>query len=89
MKMCGKGGKSGFGKDVPEGRDGVAEREERVGSGLRCGEANPNQWDGVEPSHWGDLRVKTPEPIVSVNPGSPGSQKPKGRNSKPEEIRAS
>ena len=43
---------SGCGKDVPEGRDGVAEREERVGSGLRCGEANPNQW-GVEPSHWG------------------------------------
>ena len=30
-----------------------AEREERVVSGLRCGEANPNQWDGVEPSHWG------------------------------------
>ena len=30
-----------------------AKREERVGSGLRCGEANPNQWDGVEPSHWG------------------------------------
>ena len=35
-----------------------AKREERGGvcgatAGLRCGEANPNQWDGVEPSHWG------------------------------------